>query len=275
MTMLVPNLNAELTATILVRFLREEAGKFGFTRAVLGLSGGIDSAVSAALAARAFGPANVLAVLMPYRTSNPSSRAHAELVAKQLGVRTELCDLSPSADALFADIAEAERLRRGNILARLRMVVLYDRSAREQALVVGTSNKSEILLGYSTQFGDAASAINPLGDLFKTQVFELAAYLGIPEEILTKAPSADLWEGQSDEAEMGFSYAEVDRLLYAWVERRYAAEKLVAAGFDATFVERVLRRVRRNQFKRRMPLQAKLGNRTVGVDFRYVRDWGR
>ncbi len=273
--MQIPRLNAELSSEILVRFLREEAGKFGFTRAVLGLSGGIDSAVSAALAARAYGPENVLALLMPYRTSHPSSRAHAELLAAQLGIRTELCDLSAAADPLFATVPEKERLRRGNILARLRMVVLYDRSAREGALVIGTSNKSELLLGYSTQFGDAACAINPLGDLYKTQIFELAAHLGIPQPILEKAPSADLWEGQTDEGEMGFTYAELDRLLFAHVERRYSAEKLVTLGFEPRFVAEVLRRMRRNHYKRRPPIVAKLGNRTINVDFRYVRDWGR
>jgi NAD+ synthase len=273
--MQIPKLNAELTERILVRFLREEAGKFGFEQAVLGLSGGIDSAVSAALAARAYGPANVLALLLPYRTSLPSSRAHAELLAEELGIRTELCDLSASADALFAGVPEQDRLRRGNILARLRMIVLYDRSARERALVVGTSNKSEILLGYSTQYGDAACAINPLGDLYKTQVFELAEHLGIPDAIRTKAPSADLWEGQTDEGEMGFRYAELDRLLFAHVDRRYPVERLLAEGFAPRFVEEVLRRMRRNHYKRRPPVVAKLGNRTVEVDFRYVRDWGR
>jgi NAD+ synthase len=273
--MKIPRQNVELTEQILVRFLREEAGKFGFERAVIGLSGGVDSAVSAALAVRAYGRQNVLALLMPYRTSNPSSRAHAELLAEQLSIRTELCDLSASAEPLFAAVPEQERLRRGNILARLRMIVLYDRSARENALVVGTSNKSEILLGYSTQHGDSACAINPLGDLYKTQVFELAAHLGIPEPIRAKAPSADLWEGQTDEGEMGFSYAALDEVLFAHVERRYSAEKLSALGFEPRFVSEVLRRMRRNHYKRRPPIVAKLGNRTVEVDFRYVRDWGR
>lgn len=268
------DIDAELVADLLVRFLRAEAGKFGFQRAVLGLSGGIDSAVSCALAARAFGPPNVLAVLMPYRSSNPDSVADARAVALATGVRSRLIDISAMVDS-YADAQEVDdRVRRGNLMARSRMIVLYDQSAAEGALVVGTSNKTEILLGYSTQFGDAASALNPLGDLYKHQIYQLARHLGLPGAVIDKAPSADLFEGQTDEAEFGFSYGEVDRLLVRLVDERWREEELIEAGFERDFIRGVVRRIVVNQYKRLPPIVAKLGYRTVNHDFRYLRSWG-
>lgn len=264
-----------LVETILVRFLRAEAGKFGFKRAVLGVSGGIDSAVSAALCARAFGPENVLGVMMPYRTSNPASEADARRVVKALGIQSRLVDISAMADGYVEAHDVGDPTRRGNVMARCRMIVLYDLSAEWRGLVIGTSNKTELLLGYSTQFGDSASALNPLGDLYKHQVYQLARHFDLPREVIEKAPSADLVAGQTDESDLGFTYAEVDRLLVRMIEDRLNEDELVDEGFDRTFVERVAQRIALNQYKRLPPIIAKLGNRSINHDFRYLRSWGR
>jgi len=267
-------IDAPLVEWILVSFLREEVGSAGVARAVLGLSGGIDSAVACALAARAFGPDNVLALCLPYRASDPASERDARAVATALGVRYEVVDITAQVDAYFATQPAADALRRGNKMARERMTILYDRSAEFRGLVVGTSNKTELLLGYGTLFGDMASAINPLGDLYKTQIFQLARHLDLPAAVISKPPSADLWQGQTDEAEMGFTYDAVDRLLWDLVEHRLSDAELAAAGHDAALVARVRRMIVRSQFKRRMPIIAKLTDRTINQDFRYPRDWG-
>lgn len=265
----------ELVTELLVSFLREEVGSAGLARVVLGLSGGVDSAVAAALCARAFPPADVVCVLMPYRTSSPSSAAHAELVAARLGLALRRVDISAMADGYMERERVTDPRRRGNVLARCRMIVLYDVSAAERGLVIGTSNKSEILLGYSTLWGDSAHALNPLGDLYKHQVYQLARHLALPAEVVDKAPSADLFEGQTDEAELGFSYAEADRLLNRMVDRRCSEEELVAEGFEREFVRSIAARLVANQFKRLPPLIAKVSRRSVGHDFRYLRDWKR
>jgi len=267
-------INTELTRRILVNFLHDEIHRTGLKRAVLGLSGGIDSALACLLAAEALGPENVLAVRLPYKTSSPESLAHAQLVIDQSGVQTETFEITGMVEPLIAGLPPGEAKRGGNAMARARMIVLYDRSAATNGLVVGTGNKTEILLGYSTLYGDSASALNPLGDLYKTQLRQLARLVGVPAPIIDKAPSADLWLGQTDEAELGFTYAQVDPLLYLMVDQRYRLEECVAAGFDAQFVQAVADRIRRNQFKRMLPLIAKLSNRTVGYDFLYLRDWG-
>lgn len=263
-----------LARQILTGFIRSELGRVGYSRAVVALSGGIDSAVSLALSVEALGRENVLAVRMPYRTSSPDSLEHAALLIEQFGVPSVTIPITPMADPLIERDPDMSEVRRGNILARMRMIVLYDQSAVFQGLVVGTSNKTEILLGYTTLWGDSACAINPLGDLYKTQVRQLARDLNIPDPILVKPPSADLWPGQTDEGELGFTYERVDRLLYLLVDQRARPEDCVAAGFDEAFVRAVIERVRRNQFKRMMPPIAKLSNRTVGYDFLYLRDWG-
>lgn len=265
----------ELVTDLLVRFLRAEAGKFGFERALLGLSGGIDSAVSAALAVRAFGADAVLGVLMPYRTSNPDSEAHAREVAEALGLASRKVDISAMAGGYLEQEAVEDRLRRGNVMARCRMTVLYDLSVEWRGLVIGTSNKTEILLGYSTQFGDAASALNPIGDLYKHQVYQLAEFLELPRSVRTKAPSADLFEGQTDEQELGFGYDEADRLLHLLVDRRFSERDLADAGFDRELIRAVVRRVVGSQYKRLPPIIAKLSHRSVNHDFRYLRGWGR
>ena len=246
----------------------------GFTRAVVGLSGGIDSALSCVLAAEALGPENVLAVRMPYKSSSPESLEHAQMVIEQFKVQSETIEITEMVDALISRDPEMSNMRKGNIMARARMIVLYDQSEVFKGLVVGTGNKTEILLGYSTLWGDSASALNPIGDLYKAQVRQLARALGIPSAIIDKAPSADLWAGQTDEDELGFTYDEVDKLLYLLVDQRYSPEECVEAGFDQAFVEKVVTRIRRNQFKRMLPPIAKVSNRTVGYDFLYLRDWG-
>lgn len=267
------DIDPAFTTEVLVRFLREELASAGFSRALVGLSGGIDSAVSLALAARAFGPDEVLGVMMPYRTSNPDSEAHARLVARVLHVPTRRVDISAMVDGYLDQESVPEGMRRGNVMARMRMVVLYDLSEEWRGLVIGTSNKTEMLLGYSTLWGDSAHAVNPLGDLYKRQVYQLARYLEIPTEVVDKAPSADLFEGQTDEDELGFSYAEADRLLYPMIDERHTEEELVADGFDREFVRLVAGRIVRNQYKRVMPVIAKLSHRTITQDFRYLRDW--
>jgi len=268
------SLNLDAVRAMLVGFLRDGTRNAGFERAVLGLSGGVDSAVCACLAAEALGPSNVTAVLMPYRTSAARSRSDAETVAARLGIRTELAEISPMVDA-FLDLRKVDDpLRRGNVMARARMIVLYDISSRDRALVYGTSNKTELLLGYGTLFGDMASALNPLGDLYKTQVWNLARHLGLPQEIIDKRPSADLWEGQTDEGEMGLSYADADQILALMVDQRRTVEEVIALGWEASLVRKVRTMMERSQFKRRLPLIAKVSGRTVNVDFRYPRDWG-
>jgi len=267
------DLDTELTERLLVSFLREEVASAGMERAVVGLSGGIDSALSLALCARAFGPEHTLAVLMPYRTSNPDSEAHGVLCAEHYGVERRLVDISAMVDGYCGANGVEDGTRRGNVMARCRMTVLYDLSVEWRGLVIGTSNKTEMLLGYSTQWGDAAHAINPLGDLYKHQVFQLSEHLGVPREVLDKPPSADLVEGQTDEDDLGFTYAEADRVLARLVDRRYTRADLVADGFDPALVDTIVRRVVRNQYKRRPPVIAKLGYRTINQDFRYLRDW--
>jgi NAD+ synthase len=267
-------IHAELVAAILTRFIRAEIRRAGFERAVVGLSGGIDSSVVTFLAAAALGPENVLAVTMPYKTSSEATRQDARAVIDRLGVHTAEVPITASIDAYFAQFPDASRLRLANKCARERMTVLYDQSAAFGALVLGTSNKSELLLGYGTQFGDMASAINPIGDLYKTQLYPLAAHLGLPEAILHKTPTGDLWIGQTDEGELGFTYAEVDRLMVLMVDRRWRRAELIRAGFTAEFVDRVATLIRRNHYKRRMPVIAKLSYRTMDRDFRYARDWG-
>jgi NAD+ synthase len=267
-------INAELVTEILCRFIRTEIRRAGFERAVVGLSGGIDSSVVTFLCAQALGPQNVLAITMPYKTSSDATRNDSQEVIDQLGVRTLDVPITAQVDAYFAQFPDASQLRRANKCARERMTVLYDQSASFDGLVAGTSNKSELLLGYGTQFGDMASAINPVGDLYKTQLYDLAAHLNVPKHILSKEPTGDLWIGQTDEGELGFSYAEVDRLLVLMVDRRWRRAELLQAGFATEFVDRVATMIRRNHYKRRMPVIAKLSHRTMDRDFRYARDWG-
>jgi NAD+ synthase len=267
--------NTALLCKILARFIRNEVQKTGVTRVVVGLSGGVDSAVSAMLAVESLGVQNVLAVLMPYKSSHSESQAHARMITRMSGIESISVDITPQIDAYFESFPDADARRRGNKMARERMGILYDQSARWSALVLGTSNKTELLLGYGTLHGDMASAINPLGDLYKTQVWALAEAIGVPDVIVKKEPSADLWEGQTDESELGFTYREVDQLLYLMVDQRYTKPELIAAGFSQQFVDDVAQRIMFSQFKRRLPVIAKVSQRTIDRDFRYSRDWGK
>ena len=267
-------LNTELVKELLVRFIRDETQSAGFQKGVIGVSGGVDSAVSAYLTVEALGKENTLGVILPYKTGSPQSVKDAQLVIERLGIRSELVDISEMVDAYCERWKVTDRVRRGNVMARVRMIVLYDVSARDQALVVGTSNKTELMVGYGTLYGDTACAINPLGDLYKTQVWQLARALGVPQSIIEKTPTADLWEGQTDEGELGLMYARLDSLLYHLVDERRTEQELISLGFEQELVDKVKGLIQKSQFKRRLPLIAKVSYRTIGVDFHYVRDWG-
>ncbi len=267
-----PTLNPELVTGILTAFIREEVANAGFSRLLLGLSGGVDSAVGAVLAARALGPEHVTGVKMPYRTSSPASLSDADLLAESLGIATRLEPVTPLVDAYLEQHPDANANRRGNLMARARMMTLYDLSQELDALVMGTSNKSELMLGYGTLFGDLASAINPLGDIYKTQLYRLAEWLEVPESIRQKPPSADLIEGQTDEDDLGWSYAELDSALFWLVDNRCKLEEALEQGLDEKLVKHVHDLISRTQFKRMGPLIPKLSTRTIGIDFHLNRD---
>ena len=275
-------IDTDVARRIIAEFIRGQLQQAGFDRVVLGLSGGIDSALVAYLVAEAIGAQQLLAVLMPYATSSPASRRDAETVVADLGCASRLVDITAMVDGYFGSTAgavgavgdggvEASALRRGNFAARMRMATLYDLSVVWNGLVAGTGNKTEALIGYTTVFGDNACAFNPIGDLFKSQVRQLSEACGVPEGIIAKAPSADLWPGQTDETEVGFSYAQVDRLLYWMIDKRRSDEELASMGFDPAFVARVGRMVAGAEYKRQVPPIAKLGTRTTGVDYLYPR----
>lgn len=267
--------NNEHLTSLLVGFLKNETERIGLKKAIIGLSGGIDSAVSAYLSVKALGCKNVTCLIMPYKTSSPDSTEDAMRVVRDLKVNYRVADIADTVDAALMQCEgeDISKVRRGNIMARVRMVLLYDESARQNGLVIGTGNKTEILLGYSTIFGDSASAINPVGDLYKTQLRSLAEHLKVPSEILKKKPSADLWKGQTDEDELGFTYEQVDQYLYQKVDKRKSREALMKMGFKENFMDRVDKLIERSQFKRLPPVIAKVSKRTVNVDFRYNRDW--
>ena len=252
------DLNLKEVHNELIEFLRENFKKAGFSKAVLGLSGGIDSALVAYLLRDALGKENVLAIMMPYKSSNPDSLNHAKLVIEDLGINSKTIEITDMIDAYFKNEEEATSLRMGNKMARERMSILFDYSSKENALVVGTSNKTEIYLGYSTQFGDSACALNPIGDLYKTNIWDLSRYLKIPNELIEKKPSADLWEGQTDEQEMGLTYKEADQVLYRMLEENKKVEEVLAEGFNKDLVDNIVRRMNRSEYKRRMPLIAKI-----------------
>jgi len=267
------SINTDIARKMLSGFIKDQMDKAGMTRAVIGLSGGIDSALSAYLAAQALGPQNVLAVRMPYRTSAQDSLDDAQRIIDALGLQSLTVPITDMADPLIAQFPDLNSIRKGDIMARLRMIVLYDQSAAFGGLVVGTSNKTEMLLGYSTIYGDSGVALHPIADLYKTQVRQLSAALEIPHSVQTKPPSADLWEGQTDEGELGFTYAEVDKVLFMMVDERYTIDDVVAEGFERAFVEKVWRRVKINHFKRTMPNVAKVSRRSIGHDWLYLRDY--
>ncbi|MCG3665078.1 NAD+ synthase [Aliarcobacter butzleri] len=241
----------------LISFLKDEVSKAGFEKVTVGLSGGLDSAVVAILCKEAFGK-NLNCVLMPSQFSSQSSIEHAIEVCEKFDMRYDIVSIEPMVSAFFKNM-DNDKLRIGNFSARMRMSVLYDISFKEKSLVVGTSNKSELLLGYGTIFGDIACAINPIGEIYKSDEFEFAKLLGVPESILTKAPSADLWEGQSDEDELGHTYKEIDDLLKLMVDDKKSKDELLKLGFEASFIDKINNRMKANAFKGKLPTIAKLG----------------
>jgi NAD+ synthase len=274
-------IDTAIARRVTVDFIRNQLRQAGFEKTLLGLSGGIDSALVAYLAAEAVGPERLLCVMMPYRTSSSASVDDARVVIEDLGCSSELVDISPMVDGFFGrdgaagaageEGLSASPLRRGNFMARQRMCVLYDRSVTWGGLVAGTGNKTESLIGYTTLFGDSACAFNAIGDLYKSQVRQLSAAVGVPEVIIRKAPSADLWPGQTDEAEGGFSYPELDRMLFWMIDKRRGDDEMLAMGFEQSRIDRVKRLVAVSEFKRQVPPVAKLGPRTTGVDYLYPR----
>jgi NAD+ synthase len=264
-------IDPEMTRSKIVEFIRTEIHSAGFQRAVVGVSGGVDSALTCYLTAEALGPQNVLALRMPYKTSTTESLEHAGMVIEATGVHEITIPITDMVDPLFVHFPDADQVRRGNAMARARMIVLYDQSAAYGGLVVGTGNKTEILLGYTTLYGDSACAFIPLGDLYKTQVRQLAHAVDVPEVIIAKPPSADLWIGQTDEGELGFTYEDVDRLFLYLVDQGYSPQTCVEAGFDSAFVKAVIERMRQNQFKRALPPIAKLGGKSA-YDFQLPKE---
>jgi len=262
-------INEPVLVEWLVAFLRDEiVERRGFQKAIVGLSGGVDSSLTAFLCARALGPANVIGVRMPYRTSSPDSLEHAQLVADQLGIELKTVDISPAVDGYLAMEPDADARRRGNVMARMRMIVLFDLSAALGALPVGTGNKTERLFGYFTWHADDSPPVNPLGDLFKTQVWALARYMGVPEAIVNKPASADLIVGQTDEDDFGISYARADRILF-YLLRGFSPGRLVDMGFPAADVALVKHKVDSTHWKRHMPTTAMLS--TTSINDYYLR----
>lgn len=258
-----PAINARVAAEWLEAFLRDELiERRGITQAVVGLSGGVDSAVTAYLCARAVGAKNVHAIRMPYKASSRESLYDAQLVVDALGINERTIEITPAVDGYLQFEPDADARRRGNVMARTRMVVLFDQGAKLDALPIGTGNKTERLLGYFTWHGDDAPPLNPLGDLFKTQVWELARYLGVPAAIVEKAPSADLVADQTDEGDLGITYARADGIL-AQLLRGYNAPQITQHGFSEEEVALVLKRVEGTHWKRHLPTTAMLSNTAI------------
>jgi NAD+ synthase len=268
-------INFGVAEKTIVGFIRNSIYKNNFKNGILGVSGGLDSAVALALTQKALGSKHCFALLMPYQSSSPQSLTHGKMICDQFNVKYEVIDISPSVDAYFNRYPTSNKVLIGNKCARERMSILYDFSIRQKALVVGTSNKSEMLIGYSTLFGDSAAAFLPLGDLYKTQIFEFARYLKIPEDIIKKKPSADLWMNQTDEKEIGISYRDLDEILFMLVDRRMTDDRVKELGHSSESIKKIKKMIQNSQFKRTMPPIPKLQNRTIGLDFRYLRDWNK
>lgn len=268
-------IDCEAVEKVLVNFIKDSVFKNNFKNGIVGVSGGVDSTVILALTQRALGSDFTFALLMPYKLSSADSLSSGKEICSQLHVEYEIVDISPSVDAYFERFSTDNRVLIGNKCARERMSVLYDFSVRKKALVVGTSNKSEMLIGYTTIYGDSAAAFLPIGDLYKTQVFALAEYLQIPEEIIRKKPTADLWQDQTDEGEIGVTYRELDEILYNLVERRKRGGEIEKMGYSRTTIDKIKNMIIHSQYKRTMPPVAKIQNRAVGIDFRYLRDWNK
>lgn len=243
----------EFVSRKIIEFMRMEVKNSGFNKVILGLSGGIDSSLVAFLAKEAFGKKNVHGVIMPYRTSSPKSEEDALKVAESAKISWEKIEITNMVDSYFSFFPEMNPLRKGNRMARERMCILYDLSARDSSLVMGTGNKTELYLGYSTQYGDSACALLPIADLYKTQVWSLSEYLGVPKEVIEKKPSADLWEGQTDEGELGFSYEDADNILFDLLENKKDRNQIITSGFKSEIVDSIIEKIHKSEFKRRMP----------------------
>lgn len=266
-------INPSFVEKVLVSFIKEELSKIQFKKAIVGLSGGVDSSVCAFLATKALSSAKVISLIMPYGQSFAQDIADARQIVQILGIRSYLIDISPMIDAYYSNHPTPNKKLKGNKMARERMAILYDFSAREKAIILGTSNKTELLLGYGTIHGDMACGINPLGDLYKTQIKQLAGHLGLPPRICDKTPTAGLWPGQTDEKELGLTYERADQILYLLVDERKSKEEVIAAGFERKRVEKIINLIKKSEFKRKLPLIPKLSFRTVGHDFLYPYDW--
>ncbi len=268
-------INEAFVEKVLAAFIREELSKFNYKKGILGLSGGLDSAVCATLAAKALKPSNVTGLIMPYGESFSEDVKDAKEFAKNLKIKSRVIDISPMVDAYFSGYPSESKILKGNKMARERMSILYDFSAREKALILGTSNKTELLLGYGTIHGDMACGINPLGDLYKSQIRQLAEYMGIPEKIRKKIPSAGLWIGQTDEEEIGLSYDEIDKILYQLVDKRTPIKDIIASGFKKETVEKIIDLIKNSEFKRKLPPIPKISSRSIGHDFLFPFDWDK
>ncbi len=250
-------INSKQTIEQLVNFLKTSFQKAGFSSAVIALSGGVDSATSCALTVQALDADNVYPVLLPYGALSSQATIDAVTVVENLGISSfhvARIDIKPIVDPLIAREPGMDNVRRGNAMARARMMVLYDQAKKRNALVVGTENKTEHLLGYFTRFGDEASDIEPLRNLYKTQVYELARYLNLPDVVATKAPTAGLWEGQTDEGEFGFTYKDADKILALYADEHKTVEEMIAAGCNKDIVDRVLGRLLTNAYKHNLPM---------------------
>ncbi len=268
-------INAPFVEKILTSFIKDELSKFNYKKGIFGLSGGLDSSVCALLAIKALKPGNVVGLIMSYGKNFGEDVKDAQELSQLLGIKSKTIDISPMIDAYFSKYPSKSRIAKGNKLARERMSILYDFSVREKALILGTSNKTELLLGYGTIHGDMACAINPLGDLYKTQIRQLAEHLGVPEKIRKKAPSAGLWTGQTDEKEIGISYDKIDKILYQLVDKRTPKKEMITSGFKKEDIEKIINLIKNSEFKRHLPPIAKISSRTVGHDFLYPYDWGK
>jgi NAD+ synthase len=268
-------INGPFVEKVLTSFIREELSKFNYKKAIVGLSGGLDSSVCAFLAIKALSPRNVIALILPYQKTFQQDVKDAQSVAKHLKIQWRIIDISPMVDAYFSKYPTENKISKGNKMARERMSILYDFSSREKAMVLGTSNKTELLLGYGTMHGDMACGINPLGDLYKTQIRQLGQHLGVPEKILKKTPSAGLWTGQTDEGELGLTYDEADKILFKLVDQMIPKKEVIGSGFKKETVEKIINLIKKSEFKRKMPPIPKISARTVGHDFLYPYDWDK
>ena len=258
-------IDLEEAALSLRAFIQDTVSGAGFANVVLGLSGGVDSALAAYLSAQALGPEHVLALRLPYENSAEESMSLAQQVIEDTGIRSDTYSITAGVDGVLDDFPQADKVRKGNVMARMRMIYLYDQAKALQGLVVGTGNKTETLLGYSTLHGDAAFDLNPLGDLYKTQVWALAEHLGVPQKIIDRPPTAGLWAGQTDEEELGFSYQEADKLLFLLVEKDKTMADCQQVGFEERFIQEVVERVKRYRFKSTLPPVGSVGQQPLAI----------